>query len=198
MWSWDPAVVDAAKFVLQLIQSVLVWPLAVLVVGIYFLRRHRDAIDAVIRKIVRVGNKEWGIEMGAPPEQKVPRAFELPDGVDPKVARQLLDPETIKKMTFEVLYNRIFGTQWYALANLDGRGAPIPRDQFIGVFQAEVERLKSPEDNFDRWLQFLLSTNLVQARTDPGGVSYQITPHGREFLAYIKNTFPTGVPPRLF
>lgn len=95
---------------------------------------------------------------------------------------------------YERVYNLIFGTQLGFLDFLATNPAqPRPLTDANPFYEVHSQKVPSP--NFAGWLQYLVTSSLIE--TVPDG-TYRITATGLAFLKYIKENYPTGWQHKLF
>jgi hypothetical protein len=197
-WEAFKVVVD---YVLAFLGTVLIWPVAVLVLGVYFFRNHRTDISLLMGRIHVAKFAGAELRLGTPPPQLPANA--VPEVLADQIIRSLPEPvrqllhKLLKDNEFERLYNLIFGSQWRLLDYLNLTLKPETLSAVQLFFYSDVTARGIPLELLP-WLNFLRNTGLVEDVPDREPKELQITPKGREFVAHIKGTYPAGIPRRIY
>lgn len=201
---------DTGHYLLEFLRVILVWPAAILVIGFYFLRNHKVAINKAIDRLVKVSGVGAVLDFGGtPPAQADPKPPEsLGKGLesdasgktttdDPILKRVMDDPkgaaDMLRRLAFEYVYNRIFGSQFQFLVHLfTSANQRMTQVEVAAYFDGLDEAIRNY--GFDRWLSFLTSLSFIKRLEVEGVVSYQLQSKGADFVAYVRKTWP-GAPP---
>lgn len=188
-----------ATLVLDFLRILFSWPVLVLFLVLFFRREIRRLLDRVSR--VKAGDKEIDF---SPTEQKVPNA-ELPEEVfgeenvlsEHELRRMIASAENVaelsrdntelkKALTFERLYQQIFGNQLMFLQRLRKAGDAGLSYREVSDWYLELMtyRKKMP---FEKWLSFLQEAKLVSRSTPTGEENsmLHLTDSGSDFLEYL-------------
>lgn len=192
------SVVEIAKFVLQLIQSVLVWPAAAILIAWWFRSELSSLIAEARDWLGKVRKASWG-----------PAALEIPSTQPTTPAEANSEVETVagsgvgtpgvrhanledlkRVLHYERIYNAIYGSQWAflrTLHDLDTVGMPIERARKFVEDWMGTRKIEGTE--FPKWFGFLHTNRLAEVNEEPGGAVVRITRPGRDFYDYIYSRY---------
>jgi hypothetical protein len=191
--------------------SVLVWPAVVLGLVLYFLIAYKENVRALIDAIRSLRGPGIAAEL-APRDQPLPPAIDERGEVDEEQSElielvagayevQLAQAQQEHERQVEHLVNRlvraqfeldferqyqwIFGSQVRALRAMRDAGGQLPRAALEPIFEGVWAQLATGL-TFDTWMSYLLHASYHSALVVHVNGTYQITPKGLAFLAYIE------------
>lgn len=189
--------------VLRYLEVFLGWPVVVLVLGMAVLILFREELRAYLRRLEDL--EGYGIRARAPLPALQLQAVK--EGIEPTPEDQLQrlvteNPQQTLELfrrlynsyTFERAFNSIFGSQVELLEHLEAKGDE--GDKYVNLtkfFQAFVLRGGDiSKTQFADYIGFLTSTGLVEYADGDDGQIVRITPHGVDFLSYLRTSYPAG------
>lgn len=187
---------SVAEIVLRVLEAVLSWPVAALVVGLVFLKRFERAISDFIRRVVRAEAYGARVEASRPEEQtrEADAAQDLPRQDD--IRRYISDnpgevlaayERAVRGFTFERAYNLIYGSQLELLEHLESLGST--GEDYVNLvpyFNEFRERSQLESAQFATYLSFLLTLEFIESVGAGNDLRMKITPLGIDFLNYIR------------
>lgn len=194
-----------ARFIVLLLQSIFVWPTAVLILGVWLLRAHRKDISLALGRIKRAKVPGAQIDFDESKQQLEPPRVEG-NALVPAIAQIREHPEVAaqaiqnlaRALDFERIYNSIFRSQWEFLGLLSAAGATgVPIEQAAAYVTTRAQEAQVAVPDLAQWLRFLEITGTVERRESNLGVTFAITAKGLDLLKYMRETYPAGQPPRL-
>jgi hypothetical protein len=149
----EPWVVGIAKFALQFFQSILVWPVAALVIACWFRAPLRQLVAAVADRIGKAEEASiWMLKLKLPTEQSPAPSPPLPTAL---TLTQDVKDAIAKLFQHERGYNWIYGSQWALLMNLRKLGAAgMPEPEVRTFFDEWMMQRKYEGMDFGKWLYF--------------------------------------------
>jgi hypothetical protein len=183
---------------LELLRILLSWPVAVLVLVLYFLRTFKVQLNALLTsRSVKMQGYGVSIELAsetqlALPEPNIPK----PDENRPVAYVREHPAEVVAEFIrtynayfFERSYNNIFGSQIRVLEHLLAKGNE--GETYIGLHPFYAQYWTGTPLQFPNYLGFLKNTNFIRYDGDP--IQVRITPYGTDFLTYIQGQYPTTI-----
>lgn len=101
-----------------------------------------------------------------------------------------------KEFRFEKIFNVIYGSQMEfldLLVTVLPEGSATDKTAMERCFKRHLDLTAPNKPPFDKYIEFLIQSKLIHVSYDPaspGSPFYLATNLGREFLAYIKKTYP--------
>jgi len=94
---------------------------------------------------------------------------------------------------FERLFNIIYGTQILLLEYLSSRsGETVALTQLAQFHLMYLSKPKATSYELQDYVNFLVTYGVIAVAGVPNQQTYSLTPHGVQFLAYIKTNYPLG------
>ena len=128
--SIEPWVTSVAQFILQLLQSVLVWPTAVIIVAWWFRRPLRSLFAAAADRMAKVQEATFGsLGLKFPPEQPAPNAAPAATPAGRIFACQHFTRDVVWRPEYQQHANRVLG-----LARIVAVADPAQVQQLAGRY----------------------------------------------------------------
>jgi hypothetical protein len=97
----------------------------------------------------------------------------------------------VNQVAFERLYGMIYGTQISLLEFLAARPKEFTPLTQLSRFHLEyLSKLGATPYSREHYMDFLVAFSVIEQTETPQEKAYRITPHGIQFLAYIKAAYP--------
>jgi len=199
---------EIAEIVLSYIQVLLNWPFLGACLIFIFIIIFKKRIDDFLGRLVK--GKVGAIYLEAlPAKQEKPIKGNKIEGTKEKAIKFIVnEPEKALNeylrihnlYKFEKAFTNIFGTQINLLEYLTSKADEGEKLVNLHIFYENfTKKAISYTQTFNQYLFFLESWKFIQIITRKDNEKIvKITPHGLEFLAYIKNQYPTRYEHRPF
>lgn len=191
---------EKTEIILRYLQVILSWPAVFLISFLIFIKRFKEPISDFFRRIVKGEAYGVRIEASSPLEQRR-EAKEAPQsqsqdeieryvGENPKeVIRVHL--KLLNGIRFERAFNIIYGTQINLLEYLSTKGTEGDKYiNLVGFYHEFVKRSGLASTQMADYLGFLEDMRFIEFVGEGSELSIRITPHGVDFLSYIKGQYP--------
>jgi len=196
------------KIILEFSKVIVSWPVAVLVLGVLFMRSFKEPIADFFRRMIRGEAYGVRVEAAMPSEQKKEtqetESFFTPDQVEQYVKDNPKEVITqyqrlLNGYWFERAYNLIYGTQMKLLEHLQAKGTK--GDKYVNLHPFYTEFLTQSNlqtTQFADYLAFLAEMKFIEYKGQDADLSVCITPDGINFLSYIQVQYPGSYKYRLY
>jgi len=189
------------EIILRYLQVILSWPVVSLVLGVTFFKWFKEPISDFFRRVVKGEAYGFRVEAANPSKQRK-EVKETPQFQSQDVIEKYIKENPKKVINeyakvfngyqFERAFNIIYGTQVDLLEHLSIKGTNGDKYVNLSVFYNEcIKRAKSVFVQIAGYLGFLKDARFIEFVGKGSDLSVIITPHGVNFLSYIKNQYPT-------
>lgn len=189
---------ETAEIILRYLQVILGWPVVCLVLGLLFLLLFKQSISDLFRRIfegeaygVRFkasNSSEQNIETTKKPQLTTQDEFEKYIKENTKEVKEELF-RYFNGYWFERTFNRIYGTQIDLLEHLVNNGNQ--GDKYInlmGFYNEFIKRSRFTTQLPD-YIRFLIEMRLIEVIGEGSESTVKITPHGINFISYIRTQY---------
>ena len=185
-----------AEIVLKYIQSLLIWPVVVLIIGIVYKRTLSDFLKRFKKA------EAYGVMLEASPVEQQKELNRNPSIIQTEtdVEKVIKDnpKEVIKEFIklsngywFEKTFNIIYGSQIALLEHLSTKGnAGEFYINLVPYYNMYVLRSGLPSNQMAEYLNFLKNAKYVEYVGENADLRLRITPLGVDFLSYIQGQYP--------
>lgn len=201
---------ESADLVLRYLQVLLTWPVAVVVLGLVVLHRYHDPLSSFLRRVTEAGGEKFRLKAADPDRQKEVTSYVAKE-IESKVVtlsasateaeiEQYIaqNPKSVLQEFYKVMnsyryeraYSVIFGTQIELLEHLAAKGDV--GESYINLvrFYEEFQRRSGNKTaQMADYVKFLEISQFLEYFGEGHGMKARITPHGVNFLSYIKTTY---------
>jgi len=183
-----------------IVPYIIGWPTAVVIIVCFFLILFRKPISDFLFSLEKIGGYGFSFKKGIP--QKQPKGILLPQAKEEleksvekerNRAKFLFNQywELFKTYTFEQSFNVIYGTQIKLLEHLSKKGALGDKytnleNFYLDFFMRTRRKTTTTRGNH---LGFLESRGYIKYAGEGDERIVKITPHGNNFLSYIKEQY---------
>jgi len=192
---------EIAEIILRFLQAILSWPIIVLILGIVFVVVFKGPISDFLRRIVKGEAYGVRIEASRPSEQKeiakeTPK-IESQDQIEQYIINnpKAVVAEYLRLANgywFERTFNIIYGTQIDLIEYLATKGTNGDKYINLVVFYNEfIKRSGLSSTQMSDYLGFLLGMRFIEYAGEGSDLIVKVTPHGVNFLSYIKAQYPS-------
>lgn len=180
------------------------WPVVVLILGVCFIIKFREAINNLIQRITKVYGV--AIKAGIPPEQQtekieksLPSEEEIKKSVKKKDLEKVLLKGFIKlsnEIKYERTFNMIYGSQIELLEYLSKKGTL--GEKYINLrsfYNYSIKRWRSrfptgTPPKIISYFGFLEKMGYIKYLGKGDKRIVKITPHGNDFISYMIDRYP--------
>ena len=190
---------NIAETVLNYIKVLLGWPVIVFILGLIFFKLFKDPICDFFKRLVKA--EAYGVRVEASNQlEKLKEAKEtLPIKTEDELKAYIRDnPDKVIELNirllnafhFERTFNIIYGTQVDLLGHLSNKGDAGEKYINLAVYYNEfLKRIGSTSYQMADYIGFLKSSGYIQFVGEGSELNVKITPHGADFLPYIKTQY---------
>ncbi len=187
------------EYTIEILKIIISWPLAVFILGLFFIFTFKSPISDFFRRIVRGEAYGVRIEASAPTEQqkavgetqKYPSKDEIEKYVAENPTQVIRDYLRLSNgYHFERAYNLIYGTQLDVLEDLEKKGSEGEKYINLINFYNEFQRRSNLQSTqYADYLGFLGSMKFIEYKGSDTDLTVHITPFGVNFLSYIRGQY---------
>src|SRR3989344_2832191 len=191
------------------------WPAVALIFGLLILFRHRNAIDILFRRIIKIGKDGIGLASPLEEQKEVEKTVSVFKRELEKLQRDRVEAEKDaraiqnqqaqiaallnqisqlqgalvqegKQRLYERIYGSIFGGQLYLLIRLEALGK-IPYAEAFDIYNLLLPKYPDLKStDAHRYATFLIDVGFVEAGFENNTDILIIKEEGRNFLKYLR------------
>jgi hypothetical protein len=188
----EPWIIGVSKFFLEFLQSVFVWPVAVVLIAWWFRSQLRSLVNTIDTRLASVEEASLGsLSLRLAPRQPERSTVEANVNVTEALDALDADPADLQRdLNWERAFNWIYGSQWSLmrkLHELDSSGLAVA--DMRKFFDEWMETRKIEKMDYIKWAQFLGAHGLIEFTEEPLGPVVRISKGGRAFVDYINGQY---------